>query len=94
MRSLQNVGDVNCVLPMQQMKAFLELCVAKRKGPDRQAGTEAELGEVVCAMQFSFAGDGLVAAERGLKIESSRPARATVEDAFVSMVRHEAREAA
>jgi len=32
-----------------------------------------------------------VAAERGLTIESSRPARVTVEDAFVSMVRHDAR---
>jgi len=32
-----------------------------------------------------------VAAERGLKIESSRPARVTVEDAFVSMVRHDER---
>ena len=30
-----------------------------------------------------------VAGERGLKVISSRPARATVEDAFVSMVRHE-----
>jgi ABC-2 type transport system ATP-binding protein len=35
-----------------------------------------------------------VAAERGLTIESSRPARVTVEDAFVSMVRHDAREEA
>jgi ABC-2 type transport system ATP-binding protein len=32
-----------------------------------------------------------VAAEHGLKIESSRPARVTVEDAFVSMVRHDER---
>jgi ABC-2 type transport system ATP-binding protein len=32
-----------------------------------------------------------VAAERGLTIESSRVARPTVEDAFVSMVRHDAR---
>ena len=32
-----------------------------------------------------------VATERGLTIESSRPARVTVEDAFVSMVRHDAR---
>jgi ABC-2 type transport system ATP-binding protein len=38
--------------------------------------------EAVCAR---------VAAERGLTIESSRPARVTVEDAFVSMVRHDAR---
>jgi ABC-2 type transport system ATP-binding protein len=34
------------------------------------------------------------AREVGARIEESRPARATVEDAFVSMVRHEAREAA
>jgi len=32
-----------------------------------------------------------VAAEHGLTIDSSRPARVTVEDAFVSMVRHDAR---
>ena len=35
-----------------------------------------------------------VAGELGARISQSRPARATVEDAFVSMVRHEAREAA
>jgi ABC-2 type transport system ATP-binding protein len=35
-----------------------------------------------------------VAAERGVKLLSSRPARVTVEDAFVSMVRHDARAAA
>jgi ABC-2 type transport system ATP-binding protein len=34
------------------------------------------------------------AREVGTRIESSRPSRATVEDAFVSMVRHEEREAA
>jgi ABC-2 type transport system ATP-binding protein len=34
-----------------------------------------------------------VAAERGVKLLSSRPARVTVEDAFVSMVRHDARAA-
>ena len=32
-----------------------------------------------------------VAKERGLSVESSRPARATVEDAFVSMVRSDHR---
>ena len=35
-----------------------------------------------------------VAKERGLTVESSRPARATVEDAFVSMVRHDSRKEA
>ena len=35
-----------------------------------------------------------VAGELGARVSQSRPARATVEDAFVSMVRHEAREAA
>ena len=35
-----------------------------------------------------------VAGQLGARVSQSRPARATVEDAFVSMVRHEAREAA
>ena len=60
------------VLPVRQQDALLDDEAAELVAPDRQAGFQAELGQVVGAVQLELAADALLAADLDDVVPSGR----------------------